>query len=317
MQVVTLQSYQALKDSCIKLAEFEALFTYPLQNQEYFRISHAPDYSAFFSSIGNPTQSILLLKEEKIIASLSAADCDIYTREGNTKAIYFGDLKIDINFRNSRALWKLGSYIHAFYQKKLKAFCVVMGGTNVVPSDYTGRLGFPLFKPSQSFAIIALDTKKVAQLAPTLLHTLNPTQGKQLFTQLAEKKIYIQNNRPNLRSLNQPQWLYTESKMACGRLEDTLIGKRLFHQNGHELLNAHLASFIYNELDDAINLLQQACLRAFQNGLPLLFSSVKLEDAPYFANVFGTALQVNTHATVFTAGVWPSEHDWIISTSEI
>lgn len=317
MQIVSLENYLAEKNAENELAEFEALFTYPLQNQEYFRISHSPDYSAFFRSIGSFAQSLLILKEKKIIAGLSAVECDIYTPQGNKKALYVGDLKICANFRNSRALWKLISFVSACYPKIREAFCVVMEGTAVVPSAYTGRLGVPLFQPLQSINIIALDTKKVAQSASSAVNTLNSIQGKQLFTQLAAEKNYIQNNQPDLRSLNPPQWICSDSKMACGRLEDTQKGKRLFHQNGHELLNAHLAAFIYTEFDDAIHLLQQACIIAFQQGLHQLFCNIKLQDVPYCTQVFGTALQVNTQATVFTAGLGPSRYDWLISTSEI
>jgi hypothetical protein len=114
------------------------------------------------------------------------------------------------------------------------------------------------------------------------------------------------------RSWRSPLPLVTTDGEACGMLEDTRRGKRLWLESGGELVSAHLSGFAYATPEAGVALLAAAVVRAegpFFVALPArrMETMRPLLDGLHFTEA---------GAVVYGHGL-ESGHDWWVDTAEI
>jgi len=110
--------------------------------------------------------------------------------------------------------------------------------------------------------------------------------------------------------------LVLSNGMACGILEDTRRGKRLYDQSGQEMLSAHLSSFAYATPLDAAEFLKGAAVLATRYGLGALFCSVPASLAPGLLSRLPDVDVVAAGAHVYGIGL-RAGIDWWPDTAEI
>jgi len=113
-----------------------------------------------------------------------------------------------------------------------------------------------------------------------------------------------------------PAWLLDPAGAACGRLEDTRRAKRLFGNDGSELVSAHLSCFAFSEVAAGAALLWAAARRAAGLGYPALFVAVAEPDAEAMLARLGNVRLTVAPATVYGAGL-KAAIPWNINTAEI
>jgi hypothetical protein len=298
------------------LAEFEREFSYPLGPSERFRISHGEDYLPFFKAIGEP---VLLAMEDnaKIVGGIARVRRRLELRrdEGGgieeSVAHYLCDLKVAAAARGTRVLARLiGETKREIEASNSRAcYCVVMAGTGRLPTDYTGRLGVPSFEKVGEVVILRISPGGpwVKRCGVISTKDFAAVRGR-----LARGGYTATGGESRHRSWMSPLPLVTPGCDACGMLEDTRRGKRLFLESGGELVSAHLSGFAYATPEAGADLLAAAVMRAefpFFVALPVLQMEVMrpllegLEFTEARACVYGHDLE--------------SGHDWWVDTAEI
>ena len=120
----------------------------------------------------------------------------------------------------------------------------------------------------------------------------------------------------SLRSLMEPLPLAPPSGDACGILEDTRRGKRLFLESGEEMISAHLSRFAYATPRAGAALLRMAAARAGALGMPALFVAVPQREAPAILSGLAGLKVLVAPAAIYGHALEPG-HDWLIDTAEI
>jgi hypothetical protein len=289
------------------LERFEGQFWYPLGPGRRFRISHGRDYLPFFQAMGRAT---VLVAERggEVLGTLARVERRVRILGENRLVHYLCDLKVAPSARGGRVLPALiqetrrqieASGSHACYS-------IVMRGTGRTPADYTGRGGIPPFQKLADLMILRFSASAPLD-APAPIEETVPWMP-------AEKDLRITGGHSALRSLLQPVKLRVAD--ACAVLEDTRRGKRLWMEDGDELVSAHLASLRFSSTPAAAVLIQRSLLAAQQAGFPAVFTAMPLsvwsalrshvihlspQEAPAF--LFGHDL--------------PAGHDWWVDTAEI
>ncbi len=273
-----------------KLEAFEAAFTYPLGPGRWFRISHSPDYTRFYRSMGDAA-CFIAQKNDQIIGTLSIAIRDLTMPDGSTRrAAYIGDLKIRPDARSSRALVRLAQAADDWSRPQVSAaYGVVMDGTGSLPSAYSGRAGIEPFRAVGKVMVLRLLT----DLEPALdvAQILDPGQAYNCIVNLT-------------------------STSACGALEDTRKAKRLIGNDGIEMISMHLSGFAYSNPASGAKLLRWACATAKSHGMPALFVSVRASQFSALNEALGPIQKVVAPATIYGAGL-ETGGEWIVNTSEI
>jgi hypothetical protein len=188
-------------------------------------------------------------------------------------------------------------------------YCVVMEGTGRLPTDYTGRLGVPRFEKVGEIVILRVSPggSLVRRCRVISMKDFTAIRGR-----LARRGYTATGGESEHRSWMSPLPLVTPGGDACGLLEDTRRGKRLWLESGGELVSAHLSGFAYATPEAGAELLAAAVMRAdspFFVALPMREIEVVrplLEDLNFTeagAWVFGHGLE--------------SEQDWWVDTAEI
>lgn len=297
------------------LAEFEREFTYPLGSDQRFRISHGEAYLPFFRAIGDPE---VLVAEHRgvVLGTLSRVRrrLEWRTRPDSPPVIpeahYLCDLKVSAAARGSTVLARLiretkraivASGHHACY-------CVVMEGTGRLPTDYTGRLGVPVFEKLGEIVVLRISPGPDGVKAKS---GATVTGGH-----LTRSGHFASGGDSSLRSILDPQMIATGDGLARGILEDTRRGKRLFLVPGGELRSAHLSGFAYAAPQAGAALLTSALERAVAAGFPAVFTAVPAGEWPRLRPFMeGTRVQV-APAAVYGHGLHAGG-DWWIDTAEI
>ena len=298
------------------LAEFEREFSYPLGPAERFRISHGEDYLPFFRAIGEP---VLLVMEDagKILGGIARVRrrLELRREEGGlveaSVAHYLCDLKVAAAARGTRVLGRLiGETKREIEASDSRAcYCVVMAGTGRLPTDYTGRLGVPRFEKVGEIVILRISpggpfVKRGQVISLKDFAVLRGRLARPGYTATGGESAY--------RSWMSPLPLVTPDGDACGMLEDTRRGKRLWLESGGELVSAHLSGFAYATPEAGAALLAAAVVRAqgpFFVALPWREMEVvrplldRLNFTEAEAAVYGHDLEM--------------EHDWWVDTAEI
>ena len=103
---------------------------------------------------------------------------------------------------------------------------------------------------------------------------------------------------------------------ACGRLEDTRLAKKLFREDGEEILSAHLSDFSYADPGAAAALLRAALPFAAGQGLSSLFAAVPEKDARWIHSGLEGLTVSTSGAAVYGFGL-ETGYEWHLNTAEI
>ncbi|TWU11137.1 hypothetical protein [Allorhodopirellula heiligendammensis] len=298
------------------LRTFESEFRYPLGESEWFRISHGDDYTQFFRAIGD-TRCFVAVRDGAVGGVISIARCGLRIQGGDRiEAAYIADLKLRqppvgrtlLGLLREAVQWGRGGASKA-------GFSIVMDGTNRRPTSYTGRLGIPTYGELARLTILRIPALSTAPESGVRDSPLDEVQ--RCFEELTDRGIAILGGDPFLRSAWQPRGLLLSNGRACGVLEDTFRCKRLFDQDGNEMLSAHLSLFGYQSTEDAVSLLKFATNQCHLRGLPAMFVAVPRADSDSIVRRLGSANDIVTApATIFGTGL-PDSLDWYVNTAEI
>ncbi|HKS16206.1 MAG TPA: GNAT family N-acetyltransferase [Planctomycetota bacterium] len=289
------------------LEVFESAFTYPLGTTGRFRISHGEDYARFYRALGE-ARCFLVEREGRIVGAASAAIRRISVPgRGELRAAYIGDLKILDEARGGSAFLRLARAIAAWAGPRVSVgFGIVMEGTSVIPTEYTGRVGLPAFREAGRVVLFKLGPAPEGD-APWVPDPV----GEKCFRELTRDRTVVHSGDPSIRSEMKARWL-SDPGVACGRLEDTIRAKRLFQADGREIRAAHLACFAYASPAAGARLAIQAAGAA---GFPSLFVPVPEEDADAFRREFRSLAVTEAAAVVY--GTMPRSSSWCVQSSEI
>jgi hypothetical protein len=134
-----------------------------------------------------------------------------------------------------------------------------MAGTGRLPTDYTGRLGVPRFERVGEIVILRISPGGpwVNRCRVISMRDFAAVRGR-----LARAGYTATGGESGHRSWMAPLPLVTTEGDACGLLEDTRRGKRLFLDSAGELVSAHLSGFAYANPEAGADLLAAAVVRA-------------------------------------------------------
>ncbi len=289
------------QDLARALAEFEKEFRYPLGPNDCFSISHAPDYSLFFRSMGEA--SIHLAESGGAIVGVQAVvRREVRLADGSrVPAAYFCDTKIVANRRGGIVLGKLAlsaseETLGASY---VAGFSVVMEGS-ITTDKYTGRLGIPHFVELGKIVILRFDTGGDFSGLPPISGALafhRPEGGDSaLCSEMAPLELAVDG--------------------ASGILTDTRRGKRLHRSDGSEMVSAHLTALRFSDSAGLSALIRLAMKSAAAAGFPGLFVALPANLFPpdSLSSALGRCATI-ANATVFGTGL--PQGDWMVNTSEI
>lgn len=298
------------------LSEFEADFRYPLGSSGWFRISHGDDYTQFFRAIGDAC-SFVADRDGTVNGVISVARCQLRIPGGDqVDAAYIADLKLrqpPAGFTLLKLLREAAKWGRSHVCTS--GFSIVMDGTNRLPPSYTGRLGIPVFNELAKLTILRIPARQ--EQAEELAIPTTPIETRRCFEELTQAGISLVSGDPFVRSKHQPCGLLLSSGRACGVLEDTLRCKRLFDQDGDEMLSAHLSNFGYRSAEDAVGLIKSAAFHCHLRGLPAMFVAVPRADSDAILVGLGADSSIIiAPATVFGTGL-PDSLKWYVNTAEI
>ncbi len=308
------------KDLEIALQSFEKQFSYPLGPGLGFHIDHGTDYPRFFRAIGDATSHVAV-SEGAVLGTLGAARRDLLTPDGRTRSVvYLGDIKVAPSMRAGNTLIHLANSAYEWGKSRADgAYGIVMDGTRVSPTNYSGRLGIPRFVPVGKVFILRIDTGAF-QMENREAWITTPEEGTECYRRLSKHRYASLGGFPKLRSEIDPEWYKCTDGSACGRLEDTRQAKRLFMDNGNEIRSAHLSNFVFGNLLAGIEILLLALTRAGQLGFPALFVSVTTDEAETLceslAKVMAREAITIAPATIYGLGLEPGDL-WNVNTAEI
>jgi hypothetical protein len=189
-----------------------------------------------------------------------------------------------------------------------------MDGTPVTPDRYTGRLGIPLFREVAKIAVLKLPASVWSDAFIPWEGTA--TCGSACFTHLAARRISTAGGTASERSETSPVWLVSPDGLACGRLEDTRRAKRLFADDGSEIISAHLSCIGYAKHSALVELLRVASGFSARRGFPALFAAVPMAESDPVLAMLNKPGVIVAPATVFAANFQPNQ-PWSINTAEI
>jgi hypothetical protein len=300
------------------LAGFEMSFTYPLGPGRTFRISHGDDYPRFFRAIGKAC-SFVEERDGRVFGVLGVAVRPLLLPDGSERmAGYFGDLKLAPEARSGFVLRRLVHAAAEWLKPQTDcAYSVVMDGTKVVPTEYTGRVGIPEFRELGTIVVLRLAGEP--RFLEKYLVTSSTSEASAIekhFCRMSSGRFANHGGTPDMRSEMPVNWLAYCMGVAVGRVEDTRRAKRLIADDGSELRSAHLTCFSHWHPDEGADMVREALVIAKQHGHPALFTSVPLSQAAELCAALPELEITRAPATIYGTGL-PAGHDWNINTSEI
>ncbi|MGV3663221.1 MAG: N-acetyltransferase [Prosthecobacter sp.] len=286
------------------LERFEHQFTYPLGEHARFRISHGRDYLPFFAAMG---QATLLVAEAggEVLGTLARVERWIM-RHGEMSVRqmvhYLADLKVSPTACGGRVLARLLAEAKADILRSRSRSCygIVMQGTGRLPTDYTGRLGVPVFERLAEIMVLRVST--------------GPGQADmpQVAAAPALPACVVTGGTRGMRSLMLP----VPIPGSTAWLEDTRRGKTLWTDAGEEMVSAHLTGFHFNDPAEGAAIIQAALPKVEAAGMKALFTAVPASAcAALLAALPGVPVQASP-ATIFGVNL-PSSYDWWVDTAEI
>ncbi|RYD28590.1 MAG: hypothetical protein EOP87_19475 [Verrucomicrobiaceae bacterium] len=185
----------------------------------------------------------------------------------------------------------------------------MMDGTGRLPTDYTGRIGVPPFVRAGEIMVLRLSAK------PGIVLERRAGIGGNM-PPINMPGYRVTGGDSDIRSMMEPVHLVTPDGDACGILEDTRRAKRLFLENGSELISAHVSSFAYLHAAAGARVLVDAVAQASLSGIPAVFVAVPLSEVDRLLSALGELHVLQSGATVFSHGM-ESGRAWWIDTAEI
>jgi len=299
------------------LARFELQFRYPLGPTRSFRISHGRDYLAFFKAIGE-ARLFVVERRGTVLGTLAAVRRAVRSPGGETRRVaYLCDLKVAPHARGGRTLLHLMNAVRARLDVPCSglAYAVVMDGTARTPVAYTGQLNLPAFEKLDELMVLRIPTEG-AGTSDDRVHATSASSVQSIHDRLTRGQFVPLGGVPATRSQVGPAYLELTDGCACGILEDTRRGKRLFDDAGDEMLSAHLSRFAYANTSDAARFLVRVLGLAKEAGFPALFTAIPLRDAAKILDCLGVADTLLAPATVYGCS-FRERAAWRIDTSEI
>ncbi len=300
------------------LAEFEGAFSYPLGSGQRFRISHGPEYTAFFRALGD-ARLLTVKGAGGVLGSLVHVRRELTLRGGgaprSVPAHYLCDLKVRPASRGGRVLATLMRAARRSIEASGTTACyaVVMGGSDRSPAHYTGRLGIPPFERVGELAILRVETRERV-VAQAKIATFD--EFERHFSALARPGWHAAAGGAALRSVLEPRPLVLADGAACGVLEDTRRAKRLLVDGQGELVSAHLSRFGWAHARAAAELVRDAAAMAATLGFPAVFVSVPAEDAREILTRLNRQRVAVADAAVHAHG-FPRGPQWHVNTADI
>jgi hypothetical protein len=300
----------------LALDRFEEQFRYPLGPGRFFRISHGEDYPRFFRAMGDGT-CLVAERAGHVLGVMGAALRRLKLPGGEERpVVYLGDVKIDPPARGGRTLLRLAGAVRQWVGGRTEAaFAVVMDGTPITPTRYTGRLGIPLFAELGKVMVLRLPTCGVQVDAGDDWLT-NEERGSVCYLRLSAGRYACPGGNPAERSEMEPLWIMAPDGRACGRLEDTRLAKRLIADDGVEMRSAHLSCFACHNPRAGVEMLRVALWHAARRGLPALFLAVAVVEAEELCRRLREREAILAPATIYGTGLQAGP-TWNINTAEI
>ncbi len=299
---------------------FEREFRYPLGTSDCFSISHGQAYLPFFRAMGEP--SILVAERAgQVLGTLAVIKRTLELRLSgavaqHALAHYLCDLKVRPSARGSTVLARL---IDAAKQRiecsgSHACYSIIMDGTTKLPTSYTGRLGVPLFEKIGQIIILRLSVREKFSMEASTSTSLKEVEA--IHSAISSLGYVPVPRRGSERSLMSPISCVEPDGQACGIIEDTRKGKRLFWDSGEEMLSAHLSRFAYSTPSHGARLLRRATAICAAKGMPALFVSVPACDAPHFLSALNDLDVTDAPASVYGHAL-QSGMNWWVDTAEI
>ncbi|MBI1271188.1 hypothetical protein GC174_12215 [bacterium] len=329
-----------------KISNFEAGFRYPLSATEHFSISHGADYSLFYRSMGKSL--VLAVEQDELpIATVAATIRELRSSSGETyRCAYIGDLKYRKEVGASRKLLSLLLELQDWcIQNADSALAVVMGGTQNLPDSYSGRLGLREMKQLGAMHIYRIPIRSLANVREfKLAERIASARAQRIIATCPQNFFGFKANLNDdsdseCTSIISPIWLGTTTSgsttaagssenlsggCAVGCLQDTRRAKRLFREDGSEILNAHLTNFYFDSIDSAASIIESALESARENNFEALFLSVDTERSQQLSAVLEKLGATKSEAIIYGAGVIAEEQfndhsnrNWCINSSEV
>jgi hypothetical protein len=298
------------------LAEFERQFVYPLGPARSFRIEHGRDYPRFYRAIGDG-RCFVCEENRRVRGVVSVAIRPVLLADGRpVPAAYIGDVKVAPGPRRGTVLLRTAGAAQTWCRARaMAAFGVVMDGTPILPSAYTGRLGIPPFAPVGKLIVLRLKCMGALSADGDFSPATEP-EGRECLHRLAKGRLLCPPGSSAERSEISPTWFVRGDGLACGCLEDTRRAKRLVADDGVEMVSAHVSGFAYRDVAAGAALLRHVLGRAAALGFPALFVAVAASEAKGLRAALGDVETVQAPATVFAYGIEPGPL-WIVNSAEI
>jgi hypothetical protein len=294
------------------LEAFEEQFSYPLGPGRTFRISHGRDYPRFFRAIGDAVVFVAE-RDGQVLGTLAGVLRTMLLPDGQEARVgYLADFKVAPAARGSTAILRLARAVQAANTSHAGAYTVVMDGTPLPPSAYSGRLGIPSFSEVGRIVIFRIPADETAAADDI---SSGAAAARECFGRLAAGRYSTPAGDPAQRSRLAPVPLLLADGSACGLLEDTEQAKRLF-TGGGELRSAHLSDFAYRSPAHAAALLRTASQVAGQRGYPALFAAVSAPEADAVNACLNIPDVVQAPAAIHANGLNPGKL-WNVNTAEI
>jgi hypothetical protein len=305
------------------LERFERGFTYPLGSGLSFSISHGQDYPRFFRAIARDASAsfVAISGNGEVRGTLGVAVRPLQFPSGERRlAAYLGDLKTKPGAGRGLALFRLTAEATAWSMARgaVAAYGVVMEGTPHAPSNYTGRFGMHAFHAIERLCILRIPVD-VCKRSEDGAFDAELSSVEECFRNLGSGSFAPLGGAPELRSSHSPISLQSPDHSACGIIENTRLAKRLFREDGEEMLAAHLSKFAYKDPSAGMRLIRQALARCANAALaPALFVAIPESDL----NGFNELLEDNPGVVKAPASIYGTQFAgitgrWNISTSEI
>ncbi len=313
--MITVCSGQIEPSLQAELEIFEHGFTYPLDANRTFRISHAPDYLCFFGRMGN-ANCFISKNEAEVDGVLTTVERRLWVPgfKEPQKALYFCDLKIAPGKQRGRVFLQLAAEVRRHVCCDLSAaFGIVMQGTERTPDHYSGSLGIPKFEALAEIAIFRIPARQDSREGVSIE---SPQAVPIVFGDLRGGQLFMKPETARTGSRYEPVGLIDSSGGACAVLEDTLESKRLFCDRGEELLSGHLSSFAYRSPDAGFRIVEAALDLCRERGISALFFSVPKTKREDWDELCKFSDVTRTGATIYGLGL-PKGLDWNINTSEV
>jgi hypothetical protein len=238
---------------------------------------------------------------------------------GETRpAVYIGDVKVDPGLRGSLLLLRLAQAMDAWARPHVDAaYGVVMDGTSVSPASYTGRVGIPAFLELGKVNVVRFPPSEIdPSLDVNQWIAADARAGESCHAMLCGGRHAPLGGTPTERSSIPPTWLIHPDGLACGRIENTALAKRLIDSDGSEMHSAHLACFAWRTPAAGVALISAAREQVWRTKRQAMFVSVAAGDSPAMDVALGSAPRVVAPATIYGVGL-SKDAAWNINTSEI